>query len=235
MIRGRGLTSCVEGFSFSNCVYSACGRPSSCRTVRDVGSLCTKDAMVFIAIVNSVSSKRLTKRENSRTKTGRIDKDLLEQLWQVRVHQVPHTICASRHLHHSLNTSQCRSDWDSVVALDGFCHQLGQWAETYLQKVRNLARAAYCSIESRSRSIISLVQTMVTHLDGLDECIDAIGVAERCQSLRCAIYDRINETHGTCDILGVSTIPNLRPTLTRFSTVVLGMSKRSGMIPAPMI
>jgi hypothetical protein len=157
MIRGRGLTSCVDGFSFSNCVYNACGRPSSCRTVRDVGSLCTKEAMVFIAIVSFVSSKRPTKREDSGTKTGRIDEDLLEQLWQIRVHQIPHAICASRHLHHSLNTSQCRSDWNSVVALDGFCYQLSQWAGTYLQKVRNLARADYCSIESRSRSIISLV------------------------------------------------------------------------------
>jgi hypothetical protein len=152
-----GLTSCVEGFSFSNCVYNACGSPSSCRTVRDVGSLCTNEAMVFIAIVSSVFSKTLTKRKDSRSKPWRIDKDLLEQLWQVRVHQIPHTICASRHLHHSLNTSQCRSDWNSVVALDGFCHQLSQWAGTYLQKVRSLARAAYCSEESRSRSIISLV------------------------------------------------------------------------------
>jgi len=85
--------------------------------------------MVFIAAVSSFSSRRLTKRKDPRTEAGRIDEDLLQQLWQVRVHQIPHAICASRHLHHSLNTPQCRSDWDSVVALDGFCYQLSLWAE----------------------------------------------------------------------------------------------------------
>jgi len=79
--------------------------------------------------------------------------------------------------------------------------------KTYLQKVRSLARAEYYSIESRSRSTISLVAPIRTHLDSLDECVDTVGVAESCQSLRCAVDDCIDETHRTCDVLGISLTP----------------------------
>jgi hypothetical protein len=74
--------------------------------------------MTLMAGISFTSNIELTKRKHAVAKSGSICENPLEELWQIRVDEVPHTLRSAGRLHQPLHAPERRSDWNSVVAGD---------------------------------------------------------------------------------------------------------------------